>query len=209
MFAIYNNGSVDFRSNSDSLYELKDVGNVQSTNLNPDDGFVEYFAKANKNNKKPDTSGIDTYKKMANIDTSEMIFQVKDIMTKNCIYIDTQSTIKDAYDVLNEFKIEQMPIVTFGKKILGIIDKKMILNLLMEDLENPQHVLNRKIADIYLPQLLTADPSTDIRRLANVMIDFKLHAVPIVGTNDILVGIVSKTDIIKAVSHIPHFQLWS
>ena len=41
------------------------------------------------------------------------------------------------------------------------------------------------------------------------MIDFKLHAVPIVEKNDILIGIVSKTDIIKAVSHIPHFQLWS
>ena len=164
MFAIYNNGSVDFRSNSDSLYELKDVGNVQATNLNPDEGFVEYFAKSNnKNNRKPDMSGIDSYKKMANIDTSEMIFQVKDIMTKNCIYIDIQSTIKDAYDVLKEFKIEQMPIVTFGKKILGLIDKKMILNLLMEDLENPQNVLNRKIEDIYLPQLITADPITDIR----------------------------------------------
>ena len=85
----------------------------------------------------------------------------------------------------------------------------MILNLLMEDLENPQNVLNRKIEDIYLPQLLTADPSTDIRRVANVMIDFKLHAVPIVEKDDILIGIVSKTDIIKAVSHIPHFQLWS
>ena len=210
MFAIYNNGSVDFRSNSDSLYELKDVGNVQATNLNPDEGFVEYFAKSNnKNNKKPDVSGIDSYKKMANIDTSEMIFQVKDIMTKNCIYIDTQSTVQDAYDVLREFKIGQMPIVTFGKKILGMIDKKIILNLLMEDLDNTENVLHRKLEDIYLPQLITADPSTDIRRIANVMIDFKLRAVPIVGENDILLGIVSKTDIIKAVSHIPHLQLWS
>ena len=41
------------------------------------------------------------------------------------------------------------------------------------------------------------------------MIDFKLHAVPIVEENDILIGIVSKTDIIKAVSNIPQFQLWS
>ena len=210
MFAIYNNGSVDFRSNSDSLYELKDVGNVQASNLNPDEGFVEYFAKSNnKNNRKPDISGIDSYKKMANIDTSEMIFQVKDIMTKNCIYIDTQSTVKDAYDVLREFKIGQMPIVTFGKKILGMIDKKIILNLLMEDLDNTQNVLHRKLEDIYLPQLITADPSTDIRRIATVMIDFKLRAVPIVAENDILLGIVSKTDIIKAVSHIPHLQLWS
>ena len=79
----------------------------------------------------------------------------------------------------------------------------------MEDLDNTENVLNRKLEDIYLPQLITADPSTDIRRIANVMIDFKLRAVPIVGENDILLGIVSKTDIIKAVSHIPHLQLWS
>jgi CBS domain-containing protein len=146
---------------------------------------------------------------MANIDTSEEIFHVKDIMTKDCIYIDSKSTIKEAYDVLKEFKIGQMPVVTFGKKILGMIDKKMILNLLMDDLENPQNVLNRKLEDLHLPQLITSDPITDIRRVAKVMIDFKLHAVPIVEKNDILIGIVSKTDIIKAVSHIPHFQLWS
>lgn len=84
---------------------------------------LKYFAKANKNNKKPDANGIDTYKKWQ-ILILEMIFPSKRHMTKNCIYIDTQSTIKDAYDVLTSLKIEQMPIVTFGKKILGIIDKK-------------------------------------------------------------------------------------
>ena len=73
---------------------------------------------------------INTYKKMANIDTSEIIYQVKDIMTKDCIYIDSKSTIQDAYDILKEHKIGQIPIVSFGKKIMGIIDKKMILNLL-------------------------------------------------------------------------------
>ena len=85
----------------------------------------------------------------------------------------------------------------------------MILNLLMDDLENLDNILNKKLEDLYLPQLITADPITDIRRVAKVMIDFKLHAVPIVEENDILIGIVSKTDIIKAVSHIPQFQLWS
>jgi acetoin utilization protein AcuB len=210
MFAIYNNGSVGFRSTTDNLYKLKDIEDVQESRFNPDEGFIEYFAKTNnKNNKKQDNNGLESYKKMANIDTSEMVFQVKDIMTKNCIYIDTQSTLQEAYNVLREFKIGQMPVVTFGKKILGMIDKKMILNLLMEDLDNSENILKRKIEDIDLPQLLTADPITDIRRVANVMIDFKLHAVPIVESNDILVGIVSKTDIIKAVSHIPHLQLWS
>ena len=210
MFAIYNNGRVGFRSTSDNLYNLKNIEEIQESRLKPDEGFVEYFSKYNAK-KKIETSenAINAYKKMANIDTSEIVYQVKDIMTKDCIYIDEKSTIQDAYNVLREFKVGLMPVVSFGKKIVGTIDKKIILNLLMDDLENTKNVLERKIEDIYLPQTITSDPLTDIRRVAKVMIDFKLHAIPIVDEHDILIGIVSKTDIIKAVSHIPQFQLWS
>ncbi len=205
MFAIYNNGTVGFRSTSDNLYNLKNVEESQAIEFKPQEGFIEDFTKHNKQNQ----NALNSYKKMANIDTSEIVFHVKDIMTKNCIYIDSKSTIQDAYNVLREYKIGQMPIVSFGKKIMGIIDKKMILNFLMDDLENRNNILGKKLEDLYLPQLITADPDTDIRKVAKVMIDFKLHAVPIVEENDILIGIVSKTDIIKAVSHIPQFQLWS
>ena len=37
----------------------------------------------------------------------------------------------------------------------------------------------------------------------------KLLLKRVVEENDILVGIVSKTDIIKAISHLPSLQLWS
>lgn len=205
MFAIYNNGTVGFRSTSDNLYNLKNIEESQAIEFKPQEGFIEDYTKHNKQNE----NALNSYKKMANIDTSEIVFHVKDIMTKDCIYIDSKSSIKDAYDVLKEYKIGQMPIVSFGKRIMGTIDKKMILNLLMDDLENSKNTLEKKLEDLYLPQLITADPSTDIRKVAKVMIDFKLHAVPIVEENDILIGIVSKTDIIKAVSHIPQFQLWS
>ena len=205
MFAIYNNGSVGFRSTSDNLCNLKNVEESQAIEFKPQEGFIEDFTKHNKQNE----NALNSYKKMANIDTSDIVFHVKDIMTKDCIYIDSKSTIQDAYDVLKEHKIGQIPIVSFGKKIMATIDKKMILNLLMDDLENGKSILEKKLEDLYLEQLITADPQTDIRKVAKVMIDFKLHAIPIVEENDILIGIVSKTDIIKAVSNIPQFQLWS
>lgn len=207
MFAVYNNGSVGFRSTADNLYELKKLENIAPTEFKPEEGFIQEFNSQQQHNS--NNEALNTYKKMANIDTSEIVYQVKDIMTKNCIYIDEKSTIKEAYDVLKEFQIAQMPIVSFGKKITGMINKKMILNLLIDDITNPQMVLDKRIEDIYLPQLITAEPITDIRRVAKVMIDFKLGAVPIVDEDGILRGIVSKTDIIKAVSHIPRLQLWS
>ncbi len=210
MFAIYNKGSVGFRSTADNLYSLNNIENIQASRLKPDEGTIQNFDNLlNKEEKETNKNALTAYKKMANIDTSEIVYQVKDIMTKDCIYIDEKSTIQDAYNVLREFKIGLIPVVSFGKKIIGTIDKKIILNLLMDDLENTKNVLERRIEDIYLPQIITSDPLTDIRRVAKVMIDFKLHAIPIVDENDILIGIVSKTDIIKAVSHIPQFQLWS
>ena len=130
-------------------------------------------------------------------------------MTKEVFYIDNKSSIKEAYDLLHEKKIAQIPVISFGKKIVGMISKKIILNLIMADIENIQNVLDRKIEDISLPEIITAEPISDIRRVAKVMIDFKLDAIPIVDEESILLGIVSKTDILKAVSFLPKLQLWS
>lgn len=211
MFSIYNKGSVGFRSTADNLYNLKNVERIAEVRLNPDEGFIQDFSKNNTEQEKEKVkeNAIDKYRKMANIDTSEPVFHVYDIMTRDCIYIDVKSSIQDAYDSLTEYKINQMPIVSFGKKIIGMINKKMMLNLLVEDIENGKHTLDKKLEELSLPDLITADPISDIRRVAKVMIDFKLDAIPIVDETDILVGIVSKTDIIKAISHLPRLQLWS
>ncbi|MFY9093632.1 CBS domain-containing protein, partial [Aliarcobacter butzleri] len=72
-----------------------------------------------------------------------------------------------------------------------------------------QEILKRKIEDIYLPEILTAEPESDVRKVVQIMLDLKLDAIPIVDENDVLMGIVSKTDILKAVSHLPKLQLWS
>lgn len=209
MFAIYKNGSIGFRSTADNLYNLKNIDELSEARLKPDEGFIQLLNDENKEENKNKNVAINKYKKMANIDTSELVYHIKDIMTKDCIYIDIQSTVNDAYDSLNKLDIDQMPVVSFGKKIIGMISKKMILDLLMDDIENSKYILNKKIDDIKLLEIITADPISDIRRVAKVMVDFKLDAIPIVEENDVLVGIVSKTDIIKAISHLPSLQLWS
>ena len=209
MFAIYNNGSVNFRSTADNLYEIKNTERAQKTSLKPDDDtlFQNYLDKDEKAQENHEELSI--YKKIAHIDTSDVVYHIKDIMTKDSINIDISKSILDAYNTLKENQVSQIPVVTNGEKIMGMINKKMILNILMEDIDNSRIILDRELNDIYLPELITSDPISDIRRVAKVMIDFKLDAIPIVDKNDILLGIVSKTDIIKAVSNIPKFQLWA
>lgn len=211
MFAIYKNGSVGFRNTSDNLYELKkNVEAISAVTFNPEEGFIQELDSRQKNSQHNNPyDALNSYKKMANMDISEPVYEVRDIMTKNMIYTDNQATLEDAYRLLKEHQIGQIPVVTFAKKILGLVSKKMILNLLMDDIENSKSILERKIEDIYLSEIITADPATDIRKVAKVMIDLKLDAIPIVDESDSILGIVSKTDIIKAVSHLPKLQLWS
>jgi len=210
MFAVYNNGSVSMRSTADNLYNLKQIEAPANIQLKPDDDslFQNYMDSKDKKNSS-DNKALNIYKKMANIDTTELVYHVKDIMTRDCVTINSKQTIQEAYDILKKLDINQIPVVIFGKKIQGLIDNKTILDLLLNDIENNNEILNKKIEDIYLPELITADPISDIRRVSKVMIDFKLHAIPIVDEEDIIIGIVSETDIIKAVSHLPHLQLWS
>lgn len=209
MFAIYNNGSVGFRSTADNLYELKNTDAPLDARLKPDDDtlFQELSKKQEQNG--ATTEAVNIYKKMSNIDTSEIVYHVEDIMTADCMYVTDQSTLQDAYDILKEHEFSQMPILTSEKKILGMINKKIILNFLIEDIENSRTILSKKLDELYLNEVITTEPITDIRRVSKVMLDFKLDAIPVVNKNDVLVGIVSKTDIIKAVSYIPKLKLWS
>ena len=211
MFAVYNNGSVGFRSTADNLYELKNLEAPNKVSLKPDDDdlFQEYMTGKQKQKPSNQNEALDIYKKIANMDTSEQIFHVKDIMTKEVVWIEDTLNISQAYDKLRDTKINQIPVLDDNKNIAGLINKKMILNLIMDDVTEVRLTLNKKLKDLYFSEVLTTDPITDIRRVAKVMIEFKLDAIPVVDTNENLVGIVSKSDIIKAVSKIPKLQLWS
>lgn len=212
MFAVYNNGSVGFRSTVDNLYSLKSLDAPNGVRLKPDDDtlFQDYTNYKKKDNHKDDSKekALNTYKKIANLDTTEKVYHVSEIMTTDCISLTNDVTLENAYYSLKENMLSQIPIITDDKKILGMINKKTILNLVVEDIDNAKEIMDRKISDIYLPELITTDPITDIRRVAKVMLDFKLDAIPVVDENHFLLGIVSKTDIIKAVATIPKFELW-
>ena len=72
-----------------------------------------------------------------------------------------------------------------------------------------KHTVDKPAIDIAKEDVITSDPISDIRRVAKVMVDFNLNAMPIVSQEDKIVGIVSRTDILKAVSTIPPLRLWT
>lgn len=208
MFTVYNKGSVTFQSTSGNLYNLETVDKAAESRLKPDDDRIDSFNNYTGRNKFP-REAVDAYKKMANLHVSDEVYHIKDIMIKNFISINHNKTLQESYELLKEHQVNNIPVVDDNGAIMSMINKKIILNYLMDDLDYVHQTLEKKLDYLDLPHVLTTSPITDIRRVAQVMVDENIDAIPVVNNKHILVGIVSKTNIIKAIADKPHMQFFA
>jgi len=212
MFSMYDDDGLNFRSTIDQLYNVQGVTPSQTIKNN--------IKKQNEQNKK-DFHGTlkdgniskeakDAYKQVANLDTRHDIYHVEEIMTRGVIYIEDSMTILECYDAMKEHNVQQLPIIADNELHLkGMVTANDILYYIMEDVEYAKNNIMKHIYDISTKKIITTDPISDIRRVAKVMCDFDLNAIPVVNGNDILVGIVTRSNILKAVSSVPHMQIWA
>ncbi|MDC0932507.1 CBS domain-containing protein [Arcobacteraceae bacterium] len=211
MFSMYDDDGLNFRNNIDHLYSVHEVARSQKlkNSIKDEDKNKENFQETLYKGKIT-KEATNAYKQMTNLDTREDIYHVEQIMSHNVITVDDTKTVAECYELMKEHKIQQIPIIAENKlHVKGIITRHDILKFLINDLESSNENISKPISDISSKKIITTDPISDIRRVSQVMIDFNLNAMPVVNSLDILVGIVSRNDIVKAVASLPHLQLWA
>ncbi len=139
MFTIYNNGIVDYKSSTENLYNVKNINETTKFTFDPKEDSVKDFQNKQDQNgeKKKQEQFLSSYKKISQINQGNQFFFVRDIMSQDLLYIDNSHTIKEAYELLKDKKTAQIPVTTIDKKIVGLIDAKFILSLLMQNLDQP------------------------------------------------------------------------
>lgn len=211
MFAVYNTNGLSFRSTVDNLYNLKNIDALSKTQNQTQESKPQNFSVPHESLYQGAITkeAKDAYKKMAKIDTREEIYHVKQIMSSDVVCVNEDMTIQECYELMIEKKIKQIPVKSSEGILHGMITQEIILDYLINDLDYAEHTANKSLINLELPQTITSDPITDIRRVAKVMVDFNLNAMPVVSSDDEIVGIVSRTDILKAVSSVPPLQIWA
>jgi len=209
MFSMYDDDGLNFRNNIDHLYSVHEVSSSQKLKNKVKDENKQNFEETLYEGKitKEATAA---YKQMTNLDTREDIYHVEQIMSHNVITVDDSKTIRECYEIMKEHTIQQLPIIAENKLHLkGIITRHDILKFTINDLELADENFDKEISNISTKKIITTDPISDIRRVSQVMLDFNINALPVVNANDILVGIVSRNDVVKAVASLPHLRLWA
>ena len=95
------------------------------------------------------------------------------------------------------------------QRLVGMLSVQDLLQFIIIDGDHVRYLRGKRVADAMSQEVITAEPVSDIRRVAQVMREHHLQGVPIVNEQDALIGIVSRSDILRAVAHGSPLSMWS
>jgi acetoin utilization protein AcuB len=127
---------------------------------------------------------------------------VRDLMTANPITTGPETPVLEARQVMIDKRIRHLLIVE-GSKLLGIItDRDIRLNLPSPATSLSVWEINYLIARLTVESVMTksvviVSPHRDARQAAQLMLDNKIGALPVVDGGQLL-GIITETDLLRA-----------
>ena len=128
---------------------------------------------------------------------------VKDRMTPNPVSISPHTSFPDAYRVIREKKIRHLPVVNDENKLVGITTQTDMLHA-SPSVTTSLSVfeVNYVLANLHVSEVMSSPPITvpedaPIEEAARLMVEKKISCLPVMR-NDLMVGIITETDIFKA-----------
>jgi CBS domain-containing protein len=115
----------------------------------------------------------------------------KTIMTTDVITVKDQTPIREAIEILVEKEISGLPVIDDEKKLVGLITEKDLLKLIFTG-----EIDLGIVADYMTREVVALDEETDLLDVCEYLMDKNFKRIPILK-NGILVGIISRRDMIK------------
>jgi acetoin utilization protein AcuB len=136
------------------------------------------------------------------------LYHAYQIMQRQVVSVASDDAVERAWRILLAQRIHQAPVLDPGYRLVGIVSERDLLTVLNVDEGRVRDVLTKRVSDVMSTPVVTADPVTDIRRIAQVMLEHQVAGVPIVNETEALVGFVSRSDILRAIIADPPLSLW-
>jgi CBS domain-containing protein len=138
---------------------------------------------------------------------------VRDVMTKNVLSVTKYESIMEVANVLTEKNISGLPVVDKEHKVVGIITQADILSMVGVSREHtfkdllkymlgerlPERRIGDLVGDIMTSPALTIKPDANIAEAVKIMDEKRIRRLTVVDQNNLLIGILTRADILKAV----------
>ncbi|MDY6838598.1 MAG: CBS and ACT domain-containing protein [Thermodesulfobacteriota bacterium] len=129
-------------------------------------------------------------------------------MTTDVITIDEDTSMMKASIIMKEKKIRCLPVVDQKGKVIGIVSDRDLKDAAPSkattlDVYELNYLLSSvKIGDIMTKNLVFVRPDETVEFAALLMLENKISSLPVINDKHNLVGIITQTDIFKALINI-------
>ena len=127
---------------------------------------------------------------------------VSTIMTSNVVKLNLSDSLTKAESLFKKHNIRHIPVVN-GDAIVGMLSYTDLLRISFVDAAfDDEEVVDSTVYNMFTVQqvmaknLVKVDSETTIKEVAEILAKKEFHALPVVA-NDVLVGIVTTTDLVK------------
>jgi len=127
-----------------------------------------------------------------------------DIMSSPVFTLTDEAMLEDAQVVFKKRRFRHIPILSADKKLVGILSDRDFIGAPPLDM-----LWEISIKDRMVTNILTARPQTEVREVADVMIGHRIGCLPIVDEQAKLVGIITRSDILRAIVNHAPIELWT
>ena len=142
---------------------------------------------------------------------SKAALLAQDLMTSPVTWLPSSSTLLEAWTVMTRKGIHHHPVTSIHGTLVGMISNLELLPYAreLESADSPGPSAEHKLARVMNSRVLSATPTTEIREIAHVMLDEHVSAIPILDSSRHPVGILTTSDILRAIVHRSPLELWT
>lgn len=132
---------------------------------------------------------------------------VADVMTNDVVSVPEDAPFQQIVDALVQNRIDAVPIVDPRRKVLGVVSASDLLAKLVTGTDQRSRVGGRHAArgraqaetarDLMNAPPITTTPSTPVVEVARIAAVARVHRLPVVDPAGVLVGVVSRSDLLR------------
>ena len=118
--------------------------------------------------------------------------------TGDLITADVSEDISVAIEIFRQGRISHVPVLSEGSKLVGVVSPADILKLGAAPLAAKRGRVGIRIADVMTKNIETIRPTVHLRQAAQLFISGGFHSLLVTASDGELLGIVTTSDILRA-----------
>ena len=136
------------------------------------------------------------------------VIYANQIMKRPVITLSEEASIEEAWRLFIAKRFRHIPIVSATGQLAGLLSDRTIAKYLVETKRRSKtEKRSHLVKDLMVSSVLTSRPFTDIAQISKVFIDERIGSMPILDEYDQLVGILTRSDILRTLLHVAPYDL--